>query len=534
MKKPIITAVIAVLLLTASVLFATASLFGKNYIPTHDGEYHIIRIVEFARMLGEGNMVPRWAPDMNSGYGIPIFQYHYPLPNYIGSLVRVFTRDAVYAFQYSVGIGYIVAIAALFGWLFTLFGIIPAAVGAIVGAYVPYWFVDIYIRGVIGEVWATAMLFAVLFFIEKRKYVFVALWYCLLILSHNILAMVYTPFLLGYVLIRDKAALKSILAGVGLSAFFWLPALAESTYVVGLNTVNFRGHFVEISELLVPSWGTGFSEAGAIGNKMSFQIGLVPLVVIALAVLFYRKSKNPPINTLLRYFLIVCVCSLLLMFSPFRFVWEIVWPLQYVQYPWRLLIFVIPVAAYAASFIVKNVKKRWVAIILPVMAILCAYSYVHPVLYEPRNEAYYLARPNFTDGTSSMGNSFSTIWTKWKENRPQSEVDIPDGQFGRRVRWKYLDRDFSVFMNTGGDITISTLYFPGWNAYVDGARVVVNYGEDGVIHFFVPEGAHNVHVIFKDTLPRQAGNIISLISLVIVGYWFILAVTQKKQITDSR
>src|SRR5689334_11593613 len=95
------------ILFISGVLYAAAPLFGKAYIPTHDGEYHIIRIVEFSRMLGAGYLFPRWAPDLNSGYGVPIFEYNYPLPNYVGSFVRLFTKDAVYAFQASMGIGYL-------------------------------------------------------------------------------------------------------------------------------------------------------------------------------------------------------------------------------------------------------------------------------------------------------------------------------------------------------------------------------------------------------------------------------------------
>ena len=65
MKKRI--SIIMGCIAVAGVIYAVLPLFGRSYIPTHDGEYHIIRIVEFAKMLGEGNIVPRWAPELNSG-----------------------------------------------------------------------------------------------------------------------------------------------------------------------------------------------------------------------------------------------------------------------------------------------------------------------------------------------------------------------------------------------------------------------------------------------------------------------------------
>ncbi len=67
-------------------LVSSLSLLNSGYIPTHDGEYHIIRFWQFYKMLSLGNWFPRWAPDLNSGYGIPLFNYVYPLPNYISAI----------------------------------------------------------------------------------------------------------------------------------------------------------------------------------------------------------------------------------------------------------------------------------------------------------------------------------------------------------------------------------------------------------------------------------------------------------------
>ncbi len=496
------------------ILFAVWPLFGRNYIPTHDGEYHIIRIVEFSRMLGEGYVVPRWAPDMNSGYGIPIFNFHYPLPNYIGSFVRVFTGDAVRAFQMSMGVGYIVLAAAAYFWLLTLFGALPAAVGAIVAAFVPYVFVDMYVRGSIGEIWATAFLFICFYLLEKKKFVWFALAYGLLILSHNIMAMLYTPFLLGYALIRNKKAALWMLGGIGMSAFFWMPALLESKYVVGLNTVNFREHFVQLYQLLIPSWGSGFSGSGSFGNTISFQIGLVPILAFVGALYSSRKK----ILLYFIFFFAVCVLLMLPLSLP---VWEFIKPLALMQYPWRLLSFVIPIAGFCAAFWVSLMKRKWPGIAIAILAVIFAASYARPVLYEPRNEAYYMSRANFTDGTSSMGNSFSTIWTGWKDTRPKDPIVVESGQLRKIHQMRYLNKTFDVIMVGTGRVTVNTLYFPGWTATVDGKNVPIDYQKDGIIHFSVPAGAHLIRVIFTDTPIRNAGNIISIASvavLAVLGY----------------
>lgn len=494
----------------AGLLFAVSPLFGSSYIPTHDGEYHIIRIAEFAKMIRAGYLVPRWAPDLNSGYGIPIFNYHYPLPNYVGSLVRLFTNDAVYAFQIALGVGYVALSAGAFFWLRSIFGVNPALVGATVASFIPYLFVDMYVRGSIGEVWALALLFWGLRFIEARRYALFALVYGLLILSHNILGMLFTLFLAGYCFIRDKKALPWFLAGIGLAAYFWLPALVESRFVVGLNTVNFREHFVEGYELLIPSWGTEFSGVGSLGNKISFQIGLAPLLVFIGALFVQRREKN----TVLSYFLIVMVLCIVFTLPVSLLLWEFVKPLQLIQYPWRLLSFVIPISAYAASFWVRNMKQQWMGLCVCIFAIAVSYSYARPVLYAPRDEAYYTSRQNFTDGTSSMGNSFSTIWSPWKTKRSalDAEILVGDGAV-EIVQKKFIETRLSVTAHTPVVLRFNTLYFPGWTVREAGTPLVIDYETDGVIDVSLEEGDHQLTVRFEETPIRTAADLISIASL---------------------
>ncbi len=524
MKKFHIKVFIIVLICAIFFGLAALPLFNSAYIPTHDGEYHIIRIVEFAKMIREGYFFPRWAPSLNSGYGIPIFEFHYPLPNYIGSFVRLFTHDAVYAYQMSMGFGYIIAALGSFLWLTSLYGPFAAALGTVVGAYVPYWFVDIYVRGSIGEVWAIALLFYTLWAIEKKRHIGVALLYGLLILSHNILGMVFTPFLFIYMMIRNKKAIQSLIWGLGLSAYFWFPALLEQKYVVGLNTVNFREHFVALYELLIPSWGTEFSGSGFSGSKISFQLGIIPIVVIIASLLTFLRQKKKQSDIVVKWFLMLVGLLVVFMLPLSKGIWETDRPLQFVQYPWRLLSFVIPITAILTAYLAKKSKKPYLIIVLAIMAVIATFPYTRKVHYAPRNEAYYMSRSNFTDGTSSMGNSFSTIWTGWKEKRQESELIIQNGKMTKKRTWQYLKKEFNVRMDAEGTVTLNTLYFPGWVIVVDGKKVPILFQSDGIIRALVPAGVHAITIQFTNTAPRTIGNIISIASLVGIIGWGILAI----------
>ena len=72
----------------------------------------------------------------------------------------------------------------------------------------------------------------------------------------------------------------------------------------------------------------------------------------------------------------------------------------------------------------------------------------------------------------------------------------------------------------------NTLYFPGWKAYVDNVEVPIEpYDQNwrGIITFPVPEGKHNVRVVFEETKLRKFANALS-----IIGIGILLALFVKK------
>src|SRR3990167_9703242 len=80
------------------VAFALLAVFDLRHFglpPTHDAEYHVLRFQQFYKVLSEGILYPRWAPDFNNCFGIPLFNYVYPLPNFAA------------AFFHSLGFGFI-------------------------------------------------------------------------------------------------------------------------------------------------------------------------------------------------------------------------------------------------------------------------------------------------------------------------------------------------------------------------------------------------------------------------------------------
>ena len=324
--------------------------------------------------------------------------------------------------------------------------------------------------------------------------------------------------------------LFGLLGGLGLSTYFWLPALMEQKYVVGLNTVSFRENFVQLYQLLIPSWGTQFSGSGSFGQTMSLQIGIAPLFAIFGGIFLLFREKEKRIKQLTLYLCVVLLVCIVFMFRVSQPGWEFVKPLQLMQYPWRLLSFVAPIAAFMTAYWVNRTKRIWVGILFALFAIVISNSYVRPVLYEQRNESYYLSRPNFTDGTSSMGNSFSTIWSVWKPTRPPADISISDGMLLKKSE-SYLDRRFNISMKKIGTVTVNILYFPGWKATIDTKETPISYEKDGIIHVFVPSGVHTLRVFMTETTTRRVADYISIASLVFLLAWGILSL---KNVCKSR
>jgi hypothetical protein len=507
--------ILPVLILVSVGLFFAWPLLGARFIPTHDGEYHIIRFLEFFRMLSAGYFFPRWAPTLNSGYGLPLFNFQYPFPNYPGSLFLALGLGAPNAFQVTLAVGYLFSGLASYFWLKSLFGGKAALAGALLGITVPYWFVDLFVRGSVGEIWAFGFVFAALWSIEMKKTYLAALSLGLLLVSHNILALIFLPFLLGYFLIRGGKLPWFAVWGVLLSAYFWVPALAEKSFVTGLNPVNFREHFAMLSDLLIPSWGTGFSGVGSSGNRMSFQIGIVPLFIYLLAFVFFIRKRFRKNKGLTGFFLAALIISLLLTLPVSRFVWDLVWPLALIQYPWRFLSFGVIATPFLFSDLVFSSKWQKLFWVVPVIGIFTVFQYTRPVTYEPRDSAYYLGRPNFTDGTNSLGNIFSTVWTPWISERAYSLIQPADNLKFQVLEDRYLYKRIRFELAAEQKVTAAVLYFPGWQVSVNGRKAVIDYS-GGKISFIAPAGESEVVIRYTGTTIQKIAEAVSLITLVLV------------------
>lgn len=521
------------LLVLIFALLASYPLLYPGLPPTHDGEYHVIRFYEFNKVLTSKIFYPRWAPDLNNGFGIPLFNYVYPLPNYFSSFLHFFGISFIDTFKLNLFFASVLGAVFFFLLARKFWGDLGGLLGSVVYTFSPYHFVDIYIRGSVGEVWALALfpafLWSITNFSKQRKsfyFVLSALFLALLIFSHNILALMFFIFSLFFavILIIGKKEKKELLIkvififilGLCLSAIFWIPALLEKKYVVGLEIFDLKRNFVEPFQLIFPSWGSGFS-GGSFENQMSFQLGIMNIIAILFSMyLLFKKCEY----FLLRLFLVVSffvICFLMLSFSyP---VWVKLPLLNYFQFPWRFLSLTIFISSFlAGSLVGKNKKSIVFAIILICLSVVFSYQYTKPAYYMQRTDRYYVTRSNFIDGTNSIGNAFNTVWYK-NTGKSKNLLKI-DGTF--KVLKKEPTRfEITLFVSKDTKARLNVAYFPGWKVFIDGKEKGISPSKDGKIEFYVSKGKHGLVANFNDTNLRKASSFISLFSFLLVLFWFL-------------
>lgn len=505
--------------------------------PTHDGEYHVIRFYEFNKALNDGDIYPRWAKDLNNGYGVPIFNYVYPFTNYAAAIIHFFGFSFIDSFKI------IMVLATLFGsfffflWAKQFWGETGGLVSAVSFSFAPYRFVDIYIRGSVGEVCILALFPALLWILNKLakennfNYAILAgILYAGVIFSHNILAVMFTLFVITYcifLLLQSKNKQKLFLLlfsvgviGISLSSIFWLPAIFEKKYVKGLEIYNIKENFVEMYQLLIPSWGSGFS-SGALENKMSFQIGIVPILIVFLSIISYiifkkRKDKNSSIVIFILVWFFLSVFFMLSISTP---LWLKIPLFNYFQFPWRFLSIIIVCTSFLSGgiiyFFLSSKLKIITAIFIILLTIAVTINYTKPAYYMERPDVYYTTRSNFIDSTNSPGNLFNTIWMK---NVPKIDKSI---FFKNLNEIKVLEektsyKKYRVKTDKKVNMQADIAYFLGWTVFQDGKKIESSFSDTGLLQLSIDKGTHIIEIRFLDTIIRKFAGIWSFMTILVI------------------
>lgn len=523
---------LGILLFILSVI-PLVDLTTPGILNAHDAPDHVARIANFYQSITEGNLVPRWAGNLNWGYGHPILMFLYPLPSYIGSFFHAIGIPLVESTKLVLALSYIASVLSFFVWASVQWSPIAGFVGALLYGFAPYRFVDLYVRGAIGEhmafIFPPIIFMGLLGLARNKKY-----WPGLvltsgvagLLLSHNAVSLMIFPIVLLYgiylLILESKKqkefALKAtwyIFLGFAISAFFWMPALLEGKYTLRdiVTKGEFSTRFVHINEFFYVPWYNP-------GNSyVSKSLGISQWIVVALALMLGFFWKNIRHITFIWGVMVILGFSLSIQTVWSLPLWDTITILQKFQFPWRFLTITVLTIATLGSFITFIFPKKLQIILVGVamVAVITTIQMWKAKSYTIRPQNYYT---DVYDSTTDTGES-SPIWSvRFMESRPFRAIQVIEGEatVSATIRSSTVHA-YTINSLKKSRIVENTLYFPGWRVFVDDVPVYVEFQDPayrGLMTFWLEPGIHTVRVEFTQTKLRRTADFISITGLFIL------------------
>lgn len=361
-------------------IFFLWNLLRPGFYVTQDAEWYAIRLTAVYQTLRSGQFPVRWTPRLNHEYGYPVMNFNYPFPFYAAIPVYAVTKDAAFSLEVVMAMA---VVSAAIGMLKLLWseGRWEGFLGAILFAFSPYMAFDLYQRGSFGEIVAMGIAPWIFWSLKKKYWPLSACFIALLITSHNVLAFLFFPLILLFCIFQARVhriyffydlATHAflILLSLGLSAFFWFPALSELP-------------LVRISRFPVSDF---FSEY-LTNEEVLKRAGIPAVLFTAGAPLFLSTDIS-------------------------RLFWNAFPTLQVVQFPWRTFAPLTFLAAIVAPFSIRKVTgyldKRLVVCFFIFLSFSSTYQFLKPqgILNRPR----FFYETN--DDSSTIRQEYTPIWVK--------------------------------------------------------------------------------------------------------------------------
>ena len=545
------------LLLTVLALPVVLPMLSTRLIEGHDATEYLPRQVEFHENIAHGVLLPRWAPDLSSGSGQPLFLFNPPMIYYLAEMWRLVGFEYVTSINLACVVIVLMSAAGMYLLGRLYFGELGGFLGAAAYLYAPYFSVDMLVRSAWAEFAAFPFFaFALYGFGAYAKYrkprdlLIGAAGYSGVLLSHNAAALVFAPVLLGFIALTswlERSWKVLIMGAVGfalslaLAAFVWLPSLAmdhlTQVALVLEGRSNYANHFVYLHQLFNTFWGYGLSLPGD-QDQMSFSLGIghVALICAVLIALFWRANRAwwPWIA----FFTGITVILCFLMLPSAQWIWDRVRLLQYLSFPWRILgPAAVAIAALIAALGAMLRESRHRAMLFTVaMALLIVpnFSHMHPDHYRNIDSKDWTAEQIAQRGLEVT--TFAEYRTMWMKDVPpfrSQPVTIVSGtaqvqQNGRAPTfWSGTIRALSP-----ATAEMWLAYFPCWRVTVDGKEVAARPADrTGLMRFDLSPGNHEVSVFWTRTPVMWVGDGLSALALCVL---IALAVPEKKRQTADK
>jgi hypothetical protein len=576
------------------VVIAALPFLTRPGLPRHtDLELHVFRAAEYGEVLRDGVLYPRWAPDFYYGYGYPIFNYYasltYALANVFDLLPGI---DTVFSVKLVIVAAYALGAYGVYFLAKRHFGSTAGVIAAAAFVLSPYFlFIDPLMRGDAAEFLALSLLPWVFFVFDRPRHFSIAqpLILAAFVFSHNLLALIGGALLVLYLLWRGLLIdgpkrwgydLVSIGLAVALTAVFWLPFIAERNAirldVAGPGHFDYHNHFIPLSMLLSPSPAL---DLGATTPKYIYNLGLVQwllLIPVAILAVLRKKAARGKITV----FFVLTTLLLVFLITPLsEFLWDLIPPAAFVQFPWRFLgpaAFTLAMSLgilFSPSTEAQNRKETVThhasvrslplgrvthhvlrSTLFPALVLLALLVSALPTMYPPLWEADFGdTSPRGMIDFELSGVALGTTSTGDFLPKPIGREPGPTASLLDSYRAGVIDKFDRSTLPTGAALHVDehsathdrfvvnspsaftgrllTFLFPGWRVLIDDVEVAVTPTDQaGFMEFEVPAGSHRIEARLSATQPQLLGGLISFGALVAV---FVLAVSRRRPLLNQ-
>ncbi|MBK7893887.1 MAG: hypothetical protein IPJ90_03120 [Anaerolineaceae bacterium] len=535
-------------------------LFSSQISCGFDTMFHLWRAVQAGALLDEGILFSRWAPQMAHGYGYPLFMYQSPFSAQVTAVFHTIGLSWPVALNLVYGLG-IVASGWTMWWLArTFWGNWGGLLAAVAYLYAPFHAYVAFYRASLSETVAWSLPPLVLWGLYRWQRgrsgwgLGTAVFsFILLIFTHDVTAYAFLPLFVGWIGLwwwvdgRSWASLRrgglGLLLGLGGSAFFWLPAIAERS-AIQFDRANsawpflYFNNFLPLDHLLALPRN---ADPSLLNDWPPRALGLLLLLVaLAGAGVAWRRAKA---NRWLVGFLLLGLGGYgFLTVSASEFLWTAVPQLAAFQFPWRFL----APASFLAAFLCGGMngtrinaddadfsflsRLRAFALNLFVIAMLSVghWGWLYPDVCAVPDDLSVAGMVAWEQATQTLGSTASG------ELLPSAAEIVPDPTnppaWQARLDETTLPPDVQILTTNHQPLTtkieletavpftatLRIFNFPGWQATINGEAVPITPSDpEGWITVPVPDGRSTLIATFRETPLRLAADGLSLLSLIL-------------------
>jgi len=566
----------AILLLAAAV--ATAPLRLYNFSCGHDFDFHLVSWLDALRSWKLGMLDPHWTASPNYGAGEPRFIFYPPLTWILGAaLGTVFDWMAVpyiLTFLLLAATGFATRALAR-----QVMGDGPATLAGCFALFSGYALFTVYERSAYAELsggfWIPVLLLFILregqrgrlddISLFKRTFAGSAIPLTVVVAgcwlsnapvgvmaSYLLAAVALAVAILSRSLIPVLRAIVGATLGLGLAAFYLVPAAWEQRWVAIRQATDDPGLLIENSFLFGRHRIQGLEQHNLELWKVS-AVGVAMIGVALIGVLICRRRRRLPGDRSWWVPLALIPVAVLLLQLPLSlFVWNLLPKLRFLQFPWRwLLVVEAPMAIFVANAIWMTTRwRRNLILAASCFVFLGSTGFAALAFYQNCDPEDSVAAQvgAFVTGKGSegtdeyappeadnslvatdlpaaclvanpamqLGGGDPDLTPQWTPEQGSCLATFPfDAATGINL---LQHRRVTAATSQAGFLVLRLREYPAWSVRVNGAEVAARpVRQDGLMVIPVPAGPISVSVDWTTTNDVRIGRWISFVAILLVA-----------------